>query len=89
MADAFPQIAWNKQCLQTLLDLVEAVGKSCNLVMVVSIFWNILLCLYLVTIIENIVNPYYIFISKLSMIPSWLLIIIHLSLLHLFEYRVL
>ncbi len=36
MADAFPQIAWNKQCLQTLLDLVEAVGKSCNLVMVVS-----------------------------------------------------
>eukprot|EP01117_Protostelium_nocturnum_P007910 TRINITY_DN2825_c0_g1_i1.p1 TRINITY_DN2825_c0_g1~~TRINITY_DN2825_c0_g1_i1.p1 ORF type:complete len:1936 (+),score=831.43 TRINITY_DN2825_c0_g1_i1:212-6019(+) len=33
MLNAFPQISWNKRCIQTLLDLVDAVGKTCNVPM--------------------------------------------------------
>lgn len=37
LAGSFPQIAWNRSCLRTLLDLVNTVGKACNQVMVVRI----------------------------------------------------
>jgi phosphatidylinositol 4-kinase len=30
IAEAYPQITWNRACLQTLLDLVETIGKACD-----------------------------------------------------------
>lgn len=37
MAESFPQISWNKTCINTLLDLVETVGKSRDVPMVVRV----------------------------------------------------
>lgn len=34
MAESFPQICWNRKCLQTLLELIDTVGKACDLTMV-------------------------------------------------------